>query len=136
MAYIAKSEAGFYDTPFRMNNLILNTTPLDGYIVIGSLMSGSIKLDADSLDRFVAYYLAGHEVFDDPLMETIAVVMVSVLNMSQVLGWTTDQLNAFLDKFVDDLVPKAALVSYGTFPSYWLENVILFNNNISSLSNL
>ncbi len=119
MAYIAKSEAGFYDTPFRMNNLILNTTPLDGYIVIGSLMSGSIKLDADSLDRFVAYYLAGHEVFDDPLMETIAVVMVSVLNLSQVLGWTTDQLNAFLDKFVDDLVPKVALVSYGTFPSYW-----------------
>lgn len=119
MAYIAKSEAGMYDVPFRMNNLCLNTTPLDGYIAVGALMSGSIKLDADIIDRYVSLYLNGDDIFDDPLMETCATVLVSALNQAKILGWGTDEIQKIYDSIAEELIPALALVSYGTFPSYW-----------------
>jgi len=119
LAYIAKSEAGFYDAPFRMNNLALNTTPIDGYIAIGALMSGSIKFDADTLDRYIALYLDGSDHFEDPLMETVAIVLMSIMNQAKILGWGAEQVQAIYDKIADKVVPGLALASYGTFPSYW-----------------
>ncbi len=119
MAYIAKSEKGFYDAPFRVNNLALNTTPLDGYIVVGALMSGSITFDSDMIDRYVSLYLNGNDIFDDPLLETTAVVLISVLNQAKVLGWGLDKIQEIYDEIADEVVPGLALVSYGTFPSYW-----------------
>ncbi len=119
MAYIAKSEAGMYDTPFRMNNLCLNTTPLDGYIAVGALMSGSIKLDADIIDRYITLYLNGDDIFDDPLMESFAMILISFMNQIEVLGWGMDQIQAIYDEIAEEVVPALALVSYGTFPSYW-----------------
>ncbi|MEE1320775.1 MAG: hypothetical protein UHM85_04470 [Acutalibacteraceae bacterium] len=119
MAYIAKSEAGLYDAPFRMNNLCLNTTPLDGYVIVGSLMSGSIKLDADMIDRYVTLYLNGDDLFDDPLMESFAMILVSFMNQIKVLGWGMDEVQAIYDEIAEELIPALALVSYGTFPSYW-----------------
>ncbi len=119
MAYIAKSEAGMYDTPFRINNLALNTTPLDGYIVVGALMSGSITFDADMIDRYITLYLNGDDIFEDPLLESAAVVLVSVMNQAKILGWGMEQIQEIYDKVADKLVPQLALVSYGTFPSYW-----------------
>ncbi|MBQ7005891.1 MAG: hypothetical protein IJN68_05630 [Clostridia bacterium] len=119
MAYIAKSEKGFYDAPFRVNNLALNTTPLDGYIVVGALMSGSITFDSDMIDRYVSLYLNDNDIFDDPLLETTAVVLISVLNQAKVLGWGLDKIQEIYDEVADEVVPGLALVSYGTFPSYW-----------------
>jgi len=119
MAYIAKSEKGFYDAPFRVNNLALNTTPLDGYIVVGALMSGSITFDSDMIDRYVSLYLNDNDIFDDPLLETTAVVLISVLNQAKVLGWGLDKIQEIYEEIADEVVPGLALVSYGTFPSYW-----------------
>lgn len=119
MAYIAKSEAGMYDAPFRVKNLALNTTPLDGYICVGALMSGSIEFDADTIDRYITLYLNGDDIFEDPMMETFAVVMISVMNQAKVLGWGTDKIQEIYDSIADELIPGLALVSYGTFPSYW-----------------
>ncbi len=119
MAYIAKSEAGLYDTPFRMNNLCLNTTPLDGYIAIGALMSGQIEFDADTIDRFVSYYTNNHDVFDDPLVEDFLTILVSMVNQMKLLGVGTDMMNSFYEAIGEELIPRAALVCYGSFPSYW-----------------
>lgn len=119
MAYVAKSEAGLYDTPFRVNNIALNTTPLDGYIVIGALMSNSVKFDAESIDRFVTYYLNENEIFEDPFLETIAMVLVSAANQATLLGMGADAMNAFYDQISEKLIPAVALECYGTFPSYW-----------------
>ncbi len=119
MAYIAKSEAGYYNTPFRMNNLALNTSPIDGYIILGALMSGSLEFDADRIDRYVALYLDGADIFEDPLMESCAVVLMSILNQAKILGWGMDQIQAIYDEIADEVVPGLALASYGTFPSYW-----------------
>lgn len=119
MAYIAKSEAGLYGTPFRMNNLCLNTTPLDGYIAIGALMSGQVTFDADTIDRFVTYYTNNNDLFDDPLIEDFVTILVSLVNRMKVLGAGTALMNSFFKAIGEELIPRAALVCYGTFPSYW-----------------
>lgn len=119
MAYVAKSEAGLYDTPFRVNNLALNTTPLDGYITVGALMSGSLTFDSDMIDRYVSLYLNGDDIFEDPLLESVAVVLISVMNQAKVLGWGLEKVQEIYDEIADEVVPGLALVSYGTFPSYW-----------------
>lgn len=119
MAYIAKSEAGLYDAPFRINNICLNTTPLDGYIVVGALMSGSITFDADNIDRYISLYLSRDDIFDDPLAETCVSVLISLMNQAKVLGWGMEEIQAIYDEIADELIPQLALVSYGTFPSYW-----------------
>lgn len=119
MAYVAKSEKGLYDTPFRVNNLALNTTPLDGYIVVGALMSGSLTFDSDTIDRYVSLYLNGADIFEDPLLETTAVVLISVMNQAKVLGWGLEKIQEIYNEIADEVVPGLALVSYGTFPSYW-----------------
>lgn len=119
MAYIAKSEAGLYDTPFRMNNLCLNTTPLDGYIAIGALMSGQVVFDAETIDRFVSYYTNNHDLFDDPMLEDFLTILVSMVNQIKLLGLGTVAMNAFYRAIGEELIPRAALVCYGSFPSYW-----------------
>ena len=119
MAYLAKSEAGLYDAPFRLNDLILNTTPLAGYIAIGALMSNSVNFDAESIDRFVTYFLNGHDLFEDPMMEMLAMTIVSAANQAEILGLGTDAMNDFWKEVGPELVSKVALSCYGTFPSYW-----------------
>lgn len=120
MAYIAKSEAGLYgDIPFRVNNICLNTTPLDGYIAIGALMSGQIEFDAETIDRFVTFYLNNNDLFDDPMLEDFLTILVSLVNQVKILGLGTLAMTAFYNKIAEELIPRAALVCYGSFPSYW-----------------
>ena len=118
-AYIAKSEQGFYDTPFRVKNLVLNTTPIAGYIVVGALMSGSIRFDADTIDRYLSVLMNSKSIFDDPVIDTLVMVLVSVMNQARILGWGTDKVQEIYDAISDKLIPGLALVSYGSFPSYW-----------------
>ena len=118
-AYIAKSEAGFYDAPFRVKNLVLNTTPIAGYIVVGALMSGSITFDANNIDRYVSILMNSQSIFEDPIIDTLVMVLVSVMNQAKILGWGMDKVQGIYDAISDKLIPGLALVSYGSFPSYW-----------------
>lgn len=118
-AYIAKSETGYYDAPFRVKNFALNTTPIAGYIIVGALMSGSIKFEPDNIDRYVSILMNSQSVFDDPVIDTLVTVLVSVMNQAQLLGWSMDKIQEIYDAISDKLIPGLALVSYGSFPSYW-----------------
>ncbi len=118
-AYIAKSEAGFYDAPFRVKNFALNTTPIAGYIIVGALMSGSITFTADNIDRYISVLLNNQSIFDDPVIDTFVMVLVSALNQAKILGWGTDKIQEIYDAISDKLIPGLALASYGSFPSYW-----------------
>ncbi len=118
-AYIAKSDEGYYDAPFRVKNLVLNTTPIAGYIIVGALMSGSITFDPDNIDRYVSILMDSQSIFDDPVIDTLVTVLISVLNQAKLLGWGMDKVQEIYDAISDKLIPGLALVSYGTFPSYW-----------------
>ncbi len=118
-AYIAKSEAGYYDAPFRVKNLVLNTTPIAGYIIVGALMSGSITFTADNIDRYITILMNNQSIFEDPVIDTFVMMLVSALNQAKVLGWGTDKVQEIYDAISDKLIPGLALASYGSFPSYW-----------------
>ena len=119
MAYIARSFRGDYGREFRVNNLALNTTPIAGYFVVGALMSGSVEFDADVIDRYISLYLAGDDIFEDPTLEMLAVTLVSVTNQIKLLGLGLDKVQEIYEKIDDELIPRLALASYGSFPSYW-----------------
>ena len=119
MAYIAKSHDGYYNHDFRVNNIVLNTPAVGGYILVGSLLSGSVKFDADTIDQFASIYLNNNDIFDDPLIELVVTTMLSLFNQAKVLGWGTEQIQKVFDTIADEALPKIALCCYGSFPSYW-----------------
>ena len=119
MTYIAKSLDGDYAHPFRVKNIMLDTGGLAGYITLGALMSGSVKIDADAADRFVTDYLSGGTLIEDPAMAMLAYSFVSLLNYANVLDFGVDLVQSIIDKILDELVPKLALCCYGGYPSYW-----------------
>lgn len=118
-AYLAKFEEGCYGDTFRVNNLVLNTTPLAGYIVVGALMSGSVVFDQDSVDRFVTFYLNNNDLFDDPFVDTVAAVLVSVSNQLEMLGLAANIVTNVYESIQEELIPQLALCSYGSLLSYW-----------------
>lgn len=119
MAYLAKACDGAYDHPFRVQNLFFNTPPIAGYIAVGSLLSGSIEFDPDNIEYFANNYIENNDVFEDPLTEMIVTTLISVMNYAKVLGWGTEKVQEFIDNVIVDALPKIALSSYGSFPSYW-----------------
>lgn len=119
MAYIAKYEQGAYGDDLKVNNIVLNTSSLAGYKLIGALMSGSVVFDADTADRFISYYLNDSDMFDDPFMETVVSVLVSVSNQLEFLGLGINTLNSVFASIQDELIPQLALASYGSLLSYW-----------------
>ncbi len=120
MAYVAKSYRGDYNHPFRVQNIVHNTSAVDGYIAIGALLSGSIDLSADAIDRFATYYLEGGDLIDDPAIEMLAMSAVSLMNYAEVLGWGTGVVEEIYSKVADQLIPRLARISiYGRNPCYW-----------------
>lgn len=119
LAYVQQSYSGEYDHAFRVQNLFLDTPTNAGLIAVGALLSGSIEFDADTIDRFVTYYLNDNDMFDDPALEAFAICLVSVMNHAQVLGLGVDVVADIYNKIDDELLPKLALCCYGAYTSYW-----------------
>ena len=120
MAYIAKSYRGDYDHPFRVQNIIHNTSAVDGYITLGALMSGSIELSADAIDRFAAYFLEEGTLIDDPVIIMFAMTLISIMNHGKVLGLGADFIEDIYANVADTLIPELARCStYGRVPAYW-----------------
>ncbi len=119
MAYVQKSYNGEYNHDFRVQNIVLNTPTLAGLLPVGALLSGSVEFDADTIDRFVTLYLNGGSLFEDPLMEMVAVTMVSVMNQATILGFGADVVQQIYEEIEPELLPRLALCCYGAFPSYW-----------------
>ncbi len=119
MTYVAKSMNGEYDHPFRVENIILNTGGLGGYITLGALLSGSIELNTDTVDRFVTSFLEDGSLIEDPALAMLAYSLVSLLNYAKVLDLGVDFIQDIIDKIVADIIPPLALCCYGGYPSYW-----------------
>lgn len=119
MAYVAKSMRGDYDHPFRLGHLVFNTPGLGGYITLGSLLSGAIEFDPDTIDRFVNNYLENGDLVDDPAMSLLLASVVSLMNYAKVLGWGTEQVTDIYNNIAEELLPRMALSTYGIYPSFW-----------------
>ncbi len=119
MTYVAKSHRGYYNHPFRVRNIMLNTSGLGGYLTFEALVSGSFKISPDAVDRFVHDFLNGGEIIEDPTTAALAVSIVSLFNYAKVLGKGTDFVSDIFNKIAPELMPKLALACYGAYLSYW-----------------
>ncbi len=119
MTYVAKSYNGDYGHEFRVKNIMLNTGGLAGYITLGSLLSGSIEFNPDTIDRFVTDFLDGGTLIEDPAIAMFAYTLVSLFNYAEVLDFGVDFIQGIIDKISDELISPLALCCYGGYPSYW-----------------
>ncbi len=119
MAYVTKSWQGDYGN-FVVKHMVHDTSGLGGYLLVAGLLSGDIVLDADTVDRFVTYYLNGSSLFDDPTLETFAVALVSILNTAKVLGFGVEVVDDIIKDVCPELISRLALCStYGRTLCYW-----------------
>lgn len=119
MTYIAKSYNNYYDHPFRVRNVMLNTSGLAGYLTFEALVSGSVEISPDAVDRFVYDYLNGGELIEDPVTASLVVTLISLFNYAKVLGLGTDFVSDIFNRIAPELMPKLALCCYGGYLSYW-----------------
>ena len=119
MIYVAKSYNGDYGHEFRVKNIMLDTGGLAGYITLGSLLSGSIEFNPDTIDRFVTDFLDGGNLIEDPAIAMFAYSLVSLFNYAEVLDFGVDFIQGIIDKISDELISPLALCCYGGYPSYW-----------------
>lgn len=90
-----------------------------GIDLVGALFSGNIVIDENNVDTFVNYYLGAEGIIEDPMMNSLVTSSVSFFNQIKVLGLGVDALQNIVDNVKDNLVPRAVLASYGSFPSFW-----------------
>ena len=119
MAYLYESYNGEYGHDFRVANVAFDTPSTLGYITLGALLSNSISLNPDSIDKFVSYFLENKGLFENSEMNDLAAVFVSIFNQLQVLGFGTDVIAKVLEDCGDELISKLALACYGGYPAYY-----------------
>lgn len=115
-AYLAKYEDHAAE---NVESVVMYIPSTQGIDLIGSLFAGEIKLDSDNVDRFVEYVTNNMGLIEDEMLQSLIVSLVDLLNYAKVLGLGTDALQGVVDNVKDNLVPRLALASYGSFPSYW-----------------
>lgn len=103
----------------NVETVIMYISSTVGVDFIGALFAGKIELNPDNVDRFVEYVSNDMGVIEDKDMQSLITATVDLLNYAKVLGLGTDALQYIIDNVKDNLVPRLALASYGTFPSYW-----------------
>ena len=115
-AYLAKYES---HAEQYVESVVMYISSTLGVDMIGALFAGELYLDADNVDRFIEYVANDMGVIEDPTLSSLITALVDLLNYAKVLGLGTDALQYIIDNVKDNLVPRLALASYGTFPSYW-----------------
>lgn len=115
-AYLAKYEDHALE---NVESVVMYIPSTQGIDLVGALFAGEIKLNAKDVDRFVEYVVNDMDMIEDPMLQSLIVALVDLLNYAKVLGLGTDALQYIVDNVKNDLVPRLALASFGTFPSYW-----------------
>lgn len=103
----------------KVKNVIFYAPSVGGIGLLGALFSGQVTIDEKSLDRFINSYSDRSGLFEDSAVEALVVSAVSLARYLKVLGFGTDVIQGIYDRVFENLVPRLALTSYGSFPSFW-----------------
>lgn len=106
----------------RITDIILSHSALLGMTPIGEAFSGNLRVNADSVERFVYEYDMGinYKINDsitltDELIRQILKILVDIYGLDMFCWVTT---NAY-QQIYDYITPKVMKQSFGTFPGYW-----------------
>lgn len=109
MAYLEKYDAEY------ISDFVLYSSALDGATQCSKAFAGELYLDSDGIERFVYDY----EIFDDESINELLQAFITVFNATYGLDITCWAINNVVTKKYLDLVPKALMNTYATFPGYW-----------------
>ncbi len=108
LAYVA--EYG-YDS---INSVVMYAGGLDGFEYAGSIFSGNVSIDADSLERYI-----NSSMSDADETQRIMKSLVQVMNSSFLLEWGIKEVMDFYQKIYENVLPRLLRESHGSFPAYW-----------------
>lgn len=103
----------------KVQNVIYYAPSVGGISLLGALFSGQIELDVDALDRFINTYSEKYELLEDSSLQALVVSIISFAKYLKLLGYGTDVIQGIYNRVYENLVPRLALTSYGSFPSFW-----------------
>ena len=103
----------------KVKNVIYYAPSVGGIGLLGALFSGQATIDEKSLDRFINSYTDRTTLFEDSALEALVVSAVSLARYLKVLGFGTAVVQDIYDRIFENIVPRLALTSYGSFPSFW-----------------
>lgn len=103
----------------KVANVIFNIPSVGGVELFGALFSGNIVLDDVALDRYLTEKSDSKQIFEDPALQSLLVAAVSLARYCKIVGVATGAVTEIYKRVYKDLVPRLALTSYGSFPSFW-----------------
>lgn len=90
-----------------------------GIDFMSALFSGEIKIENDSFDAFLDYYVNEEGLVGDENCADFVTALVEVLYQAKLLGLTGDALMSFINNFKNDLFPLILRNTFGGWLSYW-----------------
>ncbi len=90
-----------------------------GIDFMSALFSGQIKIENDSFNSFLDYYINDQGLIGDENSADFVSAIVEVMYQAKMLGLTGDALMAFINNFKNDLFPLILRNTFGGWLSYW-----------------
>lgn len=103
----------------NVNNIVYYVPSITGIGLVGAIFSGDIKLDSNNTDIYVNEMMDYLNIMDDGLVKDFLLVMVSIFDQAEILGFGVDKLQGLIDDIKDNLIPRLVRDSYGSFLSFW-----------------
>lgn len=103
----------------KVQNVIYYAPSVGGIGLLGALFSGRIELDDESIDRYINAYSEKTSLIEDSSLQALVVSVISFARYLKLLGFGTDVIMGIYNKVYENIVPRLALTSYGSFPSFW-----------------
>lgn len=103
----------------KLSSVLFNIPSVGGIAVTGALFSGNIVLDPEAVDRYLNDNTDRKPLLEDTALQSLLVSAVSLARYCKVLGFTTETIMQIYKRVYKNLVPRLALTSYASFPSFW-----------------
>lgn len=103
----------------KVNTLVMHVSGAEGNSFIGSLFSGDLSLDADSVDTFATSFSNNYDLIGDPALQELLMAFVSLMNQVKVLGIGTEAVEEIYSHLKEDYMPEMLRTSFGSFGTIW-----------------
>ena len=103
----------------KIDTLVLHSSAHNGVLACGAPMAGKIDFNADSIERYLDYYLENNSLFGDETLDGLFGALVILLEKVNTVGLASNVLDRFYKNLSELVMPQLGLASVGTMPGIW-----------------
>ncbi len=92
---------------------------IEGIDFMTALFTGEIYLDPEAVDNFANWYIENEDLIEDDALASLIATLLDLFEQAEVLGFTADKLDLFIDRVKTYLLPAILRDSFASWPSYW-----------------